>query len=219
MDPVLLDNRRAAGRQLAERLQAFRHPDLCILALPRGGVPVAYEVALALSAPLDVFLVRKLGAPDQEELAVGAIASGGVCVVNQEIIEILNISPSELASIVDREEEELARREVLYRGKVPPLSVKGRPFVLVDDGLATGATMKAAVTALRRLEPLEVTVAVPVGTPETCREIAAVANGVVSLITPEPLLAVGSWYRDFPQVADEEVQDLLSESAKRFNVR
>ncbi len=211
---MLFRNRTDAGQQLAVRLRAYEgRPDVRVLALPRGGVPVAFEVAQALGAPLDVFLVRKLGVPGHEELAMGAIASGGVRVINDEVVRRLDISDDVIDAVTAEEEEELRRREKLYRGDRPPLDVRGRTVILIDDGLATGSSMRAAVAALRLKGPAKVVVAVPVGAPDTCAEFAVEADDVVCARTPEPFYAVGMWYDDFSQTTDEEVRDLLEQAA------
>lgn len=203
-------NRTDAGRQLAERLAAYANrSDVLVLGLPRGGVPVGFEVARALGAPLDVFLVRKLGVPGYEELAMGAVASGGGRVLNDEIVRGLGISENEIDAAVARELEEVARRERLYRGDRPPPDVAGRTVILVDDGLATGATMRAAVAALRRQRPAGIVVAVPTASPDTCEALKAEADDVICAMTPEPFFAVGHWYDDFTQTTDEEVRDFL----------
>jgi predicted phosphoribosyltransferase len=181
-----------------------------VLALPRGGVPVAAEVARALGAPLDIFLVRKLGVPGHEELAMGAVATGGTRVLNDRVVRALGIPEYLVDAVAAREEAELARRERLYRGDRPPPVVRGRTVILVDDGLATGASMQAAIQALRRLEPARIVVAVPAGAPETCEALRGVADDVVCTVTPEPFRAVGLWYDDFSQTSDEEVRELLS---------
>jgi putative phosphoribosyl transferase len=206
-------DRTEAGQELAKHLAPYadRH-DVLVLALPRGGVPVAYEVARALHAPLDVFLVRKLGVPGHEELAMGAIASGGVRVVNRDVIGALGIPETIVDMVAERAEEELRRRERLYRDDRPAPEVRGRTVILVDDGLATGSTMRAAVAALRRQEPAHVIVAVPVGAAETCAELSDEAE-VVCARTPEPFLAVGLWYDDFTQTSDDEVRELLERAA------
>ena len=200
--------------RLAARLGAYAgRRDVVVLALPRGGVPVASEVARALRAPLDVFLVRKLGVPFHRELAMGAIASGGVRVLNTAILEAFGI-PTEAVDAVAREEEaELARRECLYRGDRAAPDVRGKVVVLVDDGLATGATMRAAVTALRRLGPARIVVAVPTASAEACTEMAAAADEVVCAETPEPFLAVGASYEDFSETTDADVRRLLAQAA------
>jgi predicted phosphoribosyltransferase len=205
-------DRRDAGRALARALEAWRgRPDVLVLALPRGGVPVAWEVARALGAPLDVLVVRKLGHPGQEEFAMGAIASGGICYMD-ESAQAWPVSAAEIAAVVARERAELARRERLYRGERAPLALEGRVLLLVDDGLATGATMRAAVMAVRAGRPLQVVVAVPVASREAIQSVGTVADEVVSVFTPEHFRAVGLWYQDFEQTSDEEVCRLLDES-------
>jgi len=214
MKPQRFRNRAEAGRRLAEKLAAYANrPDVLVLALPRGGVPVGFEVADALGAPLDVFLVRKLGVPGYEELAMGAVASGGRRVLNDEIVRGLGISDTEIDAAVARELQELARRERLYRGDRPPPDVSGRTVVLVDDGLATGATMRAAVQALRQQQPARIVVAVPTASPDTCEALRAEADEVICTMTPEPFFAVGHWYDDFAQTTDDEVHDLLARAA------
>jgi predicted phosphoribosyltransferase len=208
-------DRREAGRQLAARLTAYANrPDVLVLALPRGGVPVAYEVARALGAPLDVFIVRKLGVPGYEELAMGAVATGGVRVLNDQIVRGLDIPEYMIDAVTTRERQELARRERLYRGDRPPPDVHGRTVILVDDGLATGATMHAAIAALRQQQPARIVVAVPTASREVCDAFRAEADDVVCAITPEPFQAVGLWYEDFSQTSDEEVRDLLARAAR-----
>ena len=208
-------DRTEAGRRLARELARYANrADVVVLGLPRGGIPVAYEVARALEAPLDVFVVRKLGLPGQEELAVGAIASGGVRVVNEKLLKHRRVPAGVLDKIAAREERELVRREGVYRGGRTPVPITGRIAILVDDGLATGASMRAAAAALRRLGPARIIVAVPVGAAETCAELAALADQVVCAETPEPFWAVGNWYDDFSQTTDEEVSELL-ERARR----
>ena len=189
--------------------------DVIVLALPRGGVPVAFEVATALRVPLDVFLVRKLGVPGHAELAMGAIASGGVRVLSNEIISQLDISPAEVEEATARERIELDRRDRMYRGDRPPPARAGRTVILVDDGLATGATMEAAILAVRQSPPARVVVAVPVGAPDTCRRLAGVADEVVCVTTPEPFQAVGLWYERFDQTSDDEVIEFLRRGAAR----
>jgi predicted phosphoribosyltransferase len=212
---MLFRDRTEAGRQLAAKLTAYAdRPDVLVLALPRGGVPVAFEVARALHAPLDVFLVRKLGVPGHEELAMGAIASGGVRVLNEDAVRGLGIPDDVLDAVSEGELRELERRERAYRGGRPAPPVRGRTVILVDDGLATGSTMRAAVAALRRQGPARVVVAVPVGSPETCAEFQAEADEAVCARTPEPFYAVGLWYEDFSQTSDEEVRDLLERAAQ-----
>ena len=211
MQPQRFRNRTDAGRQLAEKLAAYANrPDVLVLALPRGGVPVGCEVARALGAPLDVFLVRKLGVPGYEELAMGAVATGGVRVLNDEIVRGLGISEHEIDAVVARELQELARRERLYRGDRPPPDVAGRTVILVDDGLATGATMRAAIHALRQQRPAGIVVAVPTASPDTSETLKTEADDVVCAMTPEPFFAVGHWYEDFTQTTDDEVRELLA---------
>ena len=215
MTPGVLPDRRTAGRLLADRLKAYAdRPDVVVLALPRGGVPVGYEVAKALRAPLDVFLVRKLGVPGHEEFAMGAVASGGVRVLNDRVVQELGIPPAVLDAVTAKEEQELARRERAYRGDRPPPDLRDRTVVLVDDGLATGSTMKAALTALRNSRPKRVVVAVPVAAADACAALRSMADEVVCAITPDPFHAVGIWYQDFGQTGDDEVRALLSEAAQ-----
>ena len=218
-EPFRFADRRHAGAVLARQLQRFadRH-DLVVLALPRGGVPVAYEVARALGAPMDVFVVRKLGMPGHPELAMGAIASGGVRVMNEEAFTWYRPSAAAIETVTRAEQAELERRERAYRNGRPPLAVEGRTVILVDDGLATGSTMRAAVLAIRRLRPARVVVAVPVGARDTCEALRAIADEVVCTLMPEPFSAVGLWYIDFSQTTDDEVRHLLwtqSMDAKR----
>ena len=209
-------DRRAAGRALATRLIGYAdQPDVIVLALPRGGVPVGYEVALALHAPLDVFLVRKLGAPGQEELALGAIASGGVRVLNPDVVEGLAISPQEIDQIAAAEGLELGRRAQVYRDDLPAMIVEDRIVILVDDGLATGATMRAALVALRQEQPRRLVAAVPVAPPASCWTLSAIADEAICLETPEPFSGVGLWYDDFAPTSDDEVRDLLRLAAER----
>src|SRR5689334_20987441 len=209
--PERFRNRNEAGRLLAEKLTAYANrPDVLVLALPRGGVPVAYEVAGALGAPVDVFVVRKLGVPGYEELATGAVATGGVRVLNDQIVQQLGLPEYVIDAVAAREQQELARRERVYRGGRRPADVRGWTVILVDDGLATGATMRAAVVALRQLQPARIVIAIPTASPETCEELKAEVDDIVCAITPEPFLAVGHWYEDFSQTTDEEVRDLLA---------
>lgn len=214
----LFKNRTEAGRVLAKRLvQYSNRPDVVVLALPRGGVPVGFEVAQALHAPLDVFVVRKLGAPGHEELALGAIAAGGVRVLNKSVVNYLYISDELIDQITAREQKELERREHLYRGARPPLDVCGRTVIVVDDGLATGSTMRAAVQALRRQQPARIVVAVPVAARATCDSFKKEVDTMcVCANTPEPFEAVGLWYRDFSQTTDEEVRELLARAEQNL---
>lgn len=203
-------DRADAGRILAEELIRYAgRDDVVVLALPRGGVPVAYQVARALRAPLDVFLVRKLGVPGYEELAMGAIASGGVTVLNQAVIRALEIAPETIEETISSEQAELQRRELAYRGGRAPLGVTGKTVILIDDGLATGSTMRAAIAAMRKLRPASIVAAVPTSAASTCEEIRGLADGCVCGQTPEPFHAVGLWYDDFSQTTDEEVCELL----------
>lgn len=206
---MIFENRHDAGRKLAAALKRLNGQDSLILGLPRGGVPVAYEVAQALHAPLDVFIVRKLGVPGREELAMGAIASGGVRVLNEEVIDAYQLTPDVVEHAAQRELKTLERYERDYRGDQPPPDVRGRTAVLIDDGLATGSTMRAAVAALRRLKPDRIIVAVPVAAASTCQEFNSLVDEMVCLTRPEPFIAVGNWYRDFSQTSDEEVRELL----------
>ena len=207
-------DRADAGRRLAAKLRRYMgRDDVVVLALPRGGVPVGYEVARALGAPLDVFGVRKLGVPGHEELAMGAIASGGVRVLNEEVVRQLGIPAALIEQVAAREGHELERRESAYRDGRPRPDVRDKIVILVDDGLATGATMRAAVAALRRLDPARIVVAVPVGAHDTCAELTDEADEVVCGVTPEPFVAVGIWYEDFGQTTDDEVRDLLARAA------
>ena len=211
MTPKRFSDRREAGRLLAAKLAAYANrPDVVVLALPRGGAPVAFEVAQALNAPLDVFVVRKLGVPGYEELAMGAVATGGLRVLNDQIVQDLRIPDYVIDRVAAEEGEELTRRERAYRGGRPPLDVRGRTVILVDDGLATGATMRAAVMALRQHRPAHIVVAVPTASPETCEELKTEVDEVVCAITPEPFHAVGYWYEDFTQTTDQEVRELLA---------
>jgi putative phosphoribosyl transferase len=203
-----------AGQVLASKLTKYGgRPDVRVLALPRGGVPVAYEVARALGAPLDVFLVRKLGVPGHRELAMGAIASGHVRVLNRDIVGQLGIPPEVIDRVAALEEQELARRERAYRGDRPPLDLRNQTVILVDDGLATGATMRAAVAALRQQGPARIVVAVPAAAAETCAAIAEEVDEIVCAETPRPFYAVGLWYEDFRETTDEEVRRLLGSAA------
>lgn len=203
-------NRREAGQVLAELVRELPPRDSVVLGLPRGGVPVAVEVARVINAPVDVFVVRKLGVPGHEELAMGAIASGGVRVLNDDIVDSFRISAEAIEVAVRREAVELRRREDLYRDGRPPVDVRGKRAILVDDGLATGASMRAAVVALRVLEPAEIVVAVPVAAAESCEEFRHEVETCICAATPEPFYGVGLWYRDFVPTSDSEVRELLA---------
>jgi len=206
-------DRAHAGRLLGERLRAYAdRPDVIVLGLPRGGVPVAFEVAKRLRVPLDVFVVRKLGVPGHEELAMGAIASGGVRMLNEDVVAMARVSERDVETVTLREEHELARRERAYRGDRSSPDVAGRTVILVDDGLATGATMRAAAAGVRRLDAAAVVVAVPAAAADTCELLAHEADEVVCLPTPEPFHAVGLWYEDFSATTDDEVRALLEEA-------
>jgi putative phosphoribosyl transferase len=185
-----------------------------VLGLPRGGVPVAFEVARALNAPLDIFLVRKLGLPGQEELAMGAIASGGVMVLNSEVVDTLRVPDRIIHQIAAQEQRELERRERLYRGDRPPPDVRNKTVILVDDGMATGSSMRAATAALREQGPDRIVVAVPVAAPEACEKFRDIVDDIVCAITPAPFYAIGLWYEDFSQTTDDEVRDLLARAAQ-----
>ena len=203
-------NRVHAGQYLAERLTQYAAASAAVvLGLPRGGVVVAHEIAVKLGLPLDIFLVRELGVPGYEELAMGAIASGGVRVMNEDVMRQIRIPDSAVEAVTRREELELKRREVAYRGNRPPLNVEGLTVILVDDGLATGSTMRAAVTALRRQDPKRIIVAVPTASPDVCDEFKAEVDEILCGMTPTPYYAVGAWYEDFSQTTDEEVQQLI----------
>lgn len=203
-------DRVEAGEQLAEALRRFAgKDDVIVLGLPRGGVPIAHEVATRLEVPYDVFVVRKLGVPGHEELAMGAIATGGVQLVNRDVVRPLGIPQNVIDAVASTEQIELQRREALYRGQRPALALAGKTVILVDDGLATGSTMRAAVMAVRQQQPARVIVAVPVGAPSTCDELAREADEVVCVRTPDPFIAVGLWYRDFTPTSDHEVRSLL----------
>jgi predicted phosphoribosyltransferase len=208
---MFFTDRADAGRQLAAKLERYAgRDDLIVLALPRGGVPVGYEVARALGAPFDVFLVRKLGVPGHEELAMGAIASGGVRVLNESVVRQLGIPQRVIDEVAGGEQRELERREREYRDDRPPPAIRGKVVILVDDGLATGSTMRAAVAAVRKVGPARVVVAVPVGAADTCDLLGEEADEVVCVREPEPFYAVGVWYENFAQTTDEEVRELLS---------
>src|SRR5947208_3466501 len=203
-------DRTEAGKLLAAQLAAYANQqDPIVLALPRGGVPVGFEIAQALHAPLDVIVVRKLGVPGQEELAMGAIATGGICILNKDVVQFLNIPDEVIDEITAQELQELERREHLFRGERPAYDVGGRTVILVDDGIATGATMHAAVAAIKQRQPTRIIIAVPTAAPSTCDEFAAEVDELVCVIRPEPFIAVGYWYRQFSQTSDEEVRSLL----------
>jgi putative phosphoribosyl transferase len=217
---MLFRDRTEAGRVLAHRLAAYaNYPDAVVLALPRGGVPVAFEIAEALNLPLDIVVVRKLGVPGHEEFAMGAIASGGARILNQDLIRQLSLRDEIIEHIVAREQRELERRERTYRGQRSVLDVRDRIIIIVDDGLATGSSMRAAIAALRQKQPAKLIVAVPVGARITCSELEVLADEVICLETPENFSAVGLWYRDFSQIPDEEVIDLLERNRKNSEAR
>ncbi|MGA3293344.1 MAG: phosphoribosyltransferase [Candidatus Acidiferrales bacterium] len=213
---MIFEDRVDAGRRLASKLTAYaKRQDVTVLGIPRGGVPVAFEVANALDAPLDVFLSRKLGVPGQEELAFGAVATGGVRVLDQELIEGLGISKQEIEEITGRVRHELERRERVYRGSRAPLKLEGRTVLLVDDGIATGSSMRAAIDALRQMKPARLVVAVPVAPLSTCHRLRSMVDDLVCVDMPEAFYAIGQFYGDFSQVTDEEVTDLIHRAAQR----
>jgi predicted phosphoribosyltransferase len=215
MKHPLFKDRRDAGRKLAAKLMDYAgRRDVIVLALPRGGVPVAFQVARTLGVPLDVFLVRKLGVPGHEELAMGAIASGGIQVLNEEVTQGLHIPQRVIDMVAQREQQELARREQAYRGSRAAPEMHGKTVILVDDGLATGATMAAAVAGVRAGGAQRVIVAVPTAAPETCEAFEALVNTIVCAETPQPFYGVGIWYADFSQTSDEEVRDFLARAAQ-----
>ena len=217
MREMLFRNRTHAGRVLAGMLEGYSNrDDLLVLALPRGGVPVAFEIANALHVPLDVFLVRKLGVPGQEELAMGAIATGGIRVLNHELVKYLGVPDRVIDSATAAEQAELDRREQAYRGTREAPDVRGRIVILVDDGLATGSTMRAAVAALRQQKPARIIVAVPVAAASTCQEFREEVDEIICATTPDPFYGVGQWYEDFSQTTDEEVRDLLKRAAQEY---
>jgi putative phosphoribosyl transferase len=210
-------NRRDAGRELAQELLKYKsRSDVIVLALPRGGVPVAYEVALALKVPLDIWIVRKLGLPGQEELAIGAIASGGVRILNHDIIQAVGLRKSMIDKVTEQELEELKRREQQYRGNRSPIDVQDRTIILIDDGLATGASMLAAVRGLRTQNPARIIVAVPAAAPQALEILRAEVDEAVFVIAPYDFKGVGNWYEDFSQTTDEEVQWLLAEAERQL---
>ena len=209
-------DRRDAGKKLAGELVEYEgHIDVLVLALPRGGVPVAYEVAVALNVPLDVFIVRKLGLPGREELALGAIASGGIRVLNEDVIGLLNVPRDVISFVSKRELQELQRRELMYRGERPAPEVRERTVILIDDGLATGASMRAAVAGLRVQHPARIVVAVPTASKQACEGLRHEVDELVCVMAPEPFYGVGRWYEDFRQTADEEVRGLLEEANRQ----
>ena len=215
---MIFRDRKDAGEHLATKLLDYRdRADVLVLALPRGGVPVAFEVAQALRVPLDIFLVRKLGVPGHEELAMGAIATGSVRVLNEDVVDYLRISEDVIDTIAAQELKELRRREIAYRGNRPEPDVKGKTAILIDDGLATGSTIRAAAQAIRQQEPARIVVAVPVSAPQTCDEYRIGVDEIVCAITPEPFYGVGQWYYDFSQTTDDEVRDLLQRARAQTN--
>ena len=216
---ALFSDRFNAGKILAENLMDYQSQSdvVVVLALPRGGVPVAYQVARALNAPLDILLVRKLGVPEREELAMGAIASGGICVLNEDVIQTLHIPRQIIDQVVEAEKRELERRERLYRGDRPPIPLAGKTVILVDDGLATGASMRAAVDAVRMQQPAKIVVAVPTAAPEICLQFQAHVDQIICATTPQPFYGVGMWYEDFAQTSDEEVRRLLKDADRALH--
>ena len=209
-------DRKAGGRALAKKLTRYsKRRDIVVLALPRGGVPVAYEVAMALNAELDVLVVRKLGVPGHPEFAMGALVSGGAIYRNEDVIRATGVTPQQFRAVVSLEQKELARREVLYRGNRAPVTVEGRVVILVDDGIATGASMYAAVSALRSSGPARIVVAVPVAPPDAAESLGAAVDEFVAAITPSPFYAVGQFYDHFEQTGDDEVRDLLAGARSR----
>ena len=214
---ALFKDRRDAGRKLAQKLKDYAgRKDVIVLALPRGGVPVAYEVAKSLNIPMDIFIVRKLGWPGHEEMAIGAIASGGVRVLNQDIVQYLNIPEALIDAVAQRELRELERREHAYRGDRPSLDVKDRTVIIIDDGLATGASMRAAVAGVRAHHPAHIVIAVPTAALETCESLKHEVDQVICATTPEPFYGVSRWYEDFSQTTDEEVRTLLQEANRQL---
>jgi predicted phosphoribosyltransferase len=219
MNGMIFNNRQDAGRRLAEKLTHYAgRDDVVVLGLPRGGLPVAYEVSEALDAPLDVFLVRKLGVPGRKEFAMGAIAMGGVQVMNRDVVNWMGVTPEDIERVAESERNEMDRRNKAYRGDRPLPELSGKIVMLVDDGLATGATMRAAITGVRAFDPEKVVVAVPTGSPDVCAKFQDEADEVVCLSMPEPFEAVGAWYRDFSQTSDDEVRELLARSRKKRGV-
>lgn len=217
---MIFSNREEAGRKLASHLAKYAdRPDVIVLGVPRGGVPIAYEVATRLHLPLDVFVLRKLGVPGHEELAFGAIGSGGVRVLNSEVVEELGITAHAISSVTRAERRELERRERLFRGDRPPLDVNGRIVILVDDGIATGASVRAAIAALRQMEPAAIVIATPVAPLRTCNLLQPEVDDLVCLEMPEPFYGVGQFYHDFSQVSDEEVSELLDRASQHRDER
>jgi len=213
---MIFANRTEAGQKLALRLKQYANrDDVIVLGAPRGGVPIAFEIATDLRAPLDVFMLRKLGVPGREEFAFGAIASGGVRILNRETVEGLGITRETIERVTAAEEQELERRERAYRGGRPPLNLIGRTVILVDDGIATGASMEAAIRALRQMNPVRIVIAVPVAPADTCGRLRSEVDDFVCLEMPEPFFGVGQFYDDFSQVSDEEVKDLLDNAARQ----
>jgi predicted phosphoribosyltransferase len=212
----LFKDREEAGRILAKELKEYANrPNVIVLALPRGGVPVASQVAEALNAPLDVFLVRKLGLPGHEELAMGAIASGGVRVLNEDVVQALNIPEAVIDAVAAREQQELKRRERVYRDGRPSPDLHGKTIILIDDGLATGSSMRAAVAGLKAQDAAKIVVAVPTAAPETCESFETEVDEIICASTPEPFYGVGLWYQDFSQTTDQEVRQYLAEASER----
>ncbi len=214
---ALFRDRADAGRQLAVQLQDYaEREDTVVLGLPRGGVPVAYEIAVALRLPLDVFVVRKIGVPGQEELALGALASGGILVFNEDILSVLHAPDEVLHELVAQQQYEIEQRERRYRGDRPPYDLGGKTLILVDDGLATGATMRAAVAALRRHKPQQIVAAVPVSAPQIAEELRMLVDEMICLATPEPFASVGTWYQNFTQTSDRTVSELLENAREHL---
>lgn len=208
-----LQNRTHAGQVLAERLVAYKNQKtVVVLALPRGGVPIGFEIAKKLHLPLDVYLVRKLGVPGHEELAMGAIASGNIIIFNEEVIQSLSLSQEQIKAVIEFERQELDRRNRCYRGNKPFISVENKTIILVDDGLATGATMRAAVLSLKKLHPAKIVIAVPVGASDSCHKLESEVDEIICVFTPTPFYGVGMWYEEFPQTSDEEVIQLLQQA-------
>ena len=213
---MIFRNRQDAGRRLASHLQKYANrDDVIVLGVPRGGVPVAFQVATALNLPLDIFVLRKLGVPGHEELAFGAIGSGGLRVLNRSVVEHLGLSDLDIASVTHTEREELERRESLYRGNRAPLDLQGKTVIVVDDGIATGSSLMAAIHALRQMKPVAIVVATPVAPPRTCHRLLQEVDELVCVEIPEPFYGVGQFYHDFSQISDEEVNELLDRASKQ----